>query len=113
MCVYYHYGYHFGYHLSLFDRMPSDEDLKLLRRYIPAAVLPHLAVNQQLWSGELRQVTVLFLNLGIDSTKLTNIDQETVNEIQTVVRAVQGAVYEYEGSLNKFLIDDKGASNQQ
>ncbi len=56
-------------------------------------------------------MTVIFVNLGIKASKLENIDAATLDEVQKIVAAVQAAVYDYEGSLNKFLIDDKGADH--
>lgn len=84
-------------------------DVARLKRYLPAAVLPRLEIEEKLWTGELRQVTVVFLNLGLDGRKLAKINKGMVDEIQGIISSVQNAVYEYEGSLNKFLVDDKGA----
>lgn len=84
------------------------EDMDRLRRYIPAAVLPHITISSKVWAGELRRVSVVFANLGIAVSKLNKLNKQTLNDIQKIVEAVQRSVYEYEGSLNKFLIDDKG-----
>lgn len=40
--------------------------------------------------------------------KLSNISPEDLNHVHSVVSSIQSAVYDYEGSLNKFLVDDKG-----
>lgn len=74
---------------------------------MPAAVLPLLGVEKR-WAGELRQITVIFVNLGIDANKYLSVNDTVLQEVQDIVAAVQSAVYDYEGSLNKFLIDDKG-----
>ena len=88
----------------------DDQDMMRLRKYIPAAVLPHLAIDQKLWAGQLRQVSIIFCSLGFKASKLNNITKETLDEVQKVVATLQSAVYEFEGSLNKFLIDDKGST---
>ncbi|HJW36044.1 MAG TPA: adenylate/guanylate cyclase domain-containing protein, partial [Actinomycetes bacterium] len=77
-----------------------------LRGYVPAAVTARLAAGQSAWISELRPVTVLFLRLpGLD-----DISSETLEQAQQLVSAVQEALYEYEGSVNKLSVDDKGAT---
>ena len=77
-----------------------------LRGYVPAAVTARLAAGQSAWISELRSVTVLFLRLpGLD-----DISSETLEQAQQLVGAVQEALYEYEGSVNKVGVDDKGAT---
>ena len=49
----------------------------------------------------------MFLNLKVD-LKQTKTD-EGIQRIQQIVRAVQRCVYGTKGSLNKFLMDDKGS----
>ena len=83
---------------------------KLLERYIPAAVLPYLTRCQNSWSGELRLVTVLFVNVGVNLSNVQNIDSTSLDWIQQVITGIQKAIYKYEGSLNKFLVDDKGSN---
>lgn len=34
--------------------------------YIPAALLPYIEIDQEAWSGELRRLSIMFVNLGID-----------------------------------------------
>ncbi|MBI1880880.1 MAG: AAA family ATPase [Chloroflexi bacterium] len=73
-----------------------------LRAYIPGAILARLAAGQSGWLAELRRVTVLFINL-LDLTYSTPLPQA-----QTVMQALQTALYRYEGSLNRIGVDDKG-----
>jgi class 3 adenylate cyclase/tetratricopeptide (TPR) repeat protein len=76
-----------------------------LRGYVPAAVTARLAAGQSAWVSELRSVSVLFLRLpGLD-----DISSATLEQAQQLVGVVQEALYEYEGSLNKVGVDDKGA----
>jgi len=83
---------------------------KLLEKYIPAAVLPYLTRCQNSWSGELRLVTVLFVNVGVNLSNVQTIDRVSLDWIQQVIVGIQKAIYRYEGSLNKFLVDDKGSN---
>lgn len=75
-----------------------------LEEYIPAAIVTRLRAGHSEWLGELRRVTVLFVNLP-DLDYLTPLTQA-----QTLIRALQTALYRYEGSLNKLSIDDKGVT---
>ncbi len=75
-----------------------------LRAYIPGAILARVAAGQSAYLSELRRVTTLFINLpGFGQT--TDIQQE-----QTVMRALQTALYRFEGSILKFNMDDKGVT---
>jgi class 3 adenylate cyclase/tetratricopeptide (TPR) repeat protein len=77
-----------------------------LRAYVPAAVTARLAAGQSAWVSELRSVSVLFLRLpGLD-----DIGSETLEQAQQLVGAVQETLYEYEGSVDKVGVDDKGAT---
>jgi hypothetical protein len=82
---------------------------ELLRRFIPAAVIPHLKVNEEFWAGELRQISCVFVNLGFNATDITS-SPDSLKLVQKVISTVQRSVYDFEGSLNKFLIDDKGST---
>mmetsp|Transcript_9271 Transcript_9271/g.32672 ORF Transcript_9271/g.32672 Transcript_9271/m.32672 type:complete len:2305 (-) Transcript_9271:160-7074(-) len=86
-----------------------------LRCYVPGAVLPWLnpeSPDQEMWGGDLRKVTVLFVNLGLKEHDLLAAAQydEAMRRAHDVLVAVQTAVYQYEGSVNKFLMDDKGST---
>lgn len=82
----------------------SSEVEIALRAYLPGAILARLTAGQRSWLAELRWVTVLFINLP-DLTYATPLDQS-----QTVMQALQTALYRYEGSVNKISVDDKGAT---
>ena len=85
---------------------PDLEDLATtdLWAYIPGAIRAHLAAGQTEWLGELRRVTILFVNL------LDFDDQadDALQVLQTTMAAIQQGLYGQEGSLNKLLADDKG-----
>ncbi len=77
-----------------------------LRGYIPGAILSRLDAGQTAWLSELRRVTVVFLNVtGIDYAAPNVLDR-----IQATMRGLQTALYYYEGSVNQFIVDDKGTT---
>lgn len=89
----------------------SETVVRNMCSYIPTAVIPFATQNDDKWVNELRHITVLFVNLGVREAELINMNTEKdVNHIHAVLKAVQKAVYKYEGSLNKFLMDDKGST---
>ena len=70
--------------------------------YIPAAIHKRLDVGHANWLGELRRLTVLFINLP-------DLNHQTPLPVaQQVMEALQTALYRYEGSVNKLSADDKG-----
>ncbi|TYZ58767.1 hypothetical protein PybrP1_003336 [[Pythium] brassicae (nom. inval.)] len=78
--------------VKLCSRRPSftRDDALLhtrMKQYVSRAVWPYLDAHDEFWGSELRDVTVLFINLGFWC-----------------------CVYEYEGTINKFLVDDKGST---
>ena len=53
-----------------FDKF-DERKYKQLIGYIPAALMPYILNGQESWGSELRHLSIMFLNLGIDlsSTK--------------------------------------------
>ncbi len=82
----------------------TNEAADILRTFIPAAIRKALDANQAEWVSENRLVSLLFVNLRDFSDELP-VDFE-----QTAMRAIQTALYRFEGSLNKISVDDKGVS---
>jgi class 3 adenylate cyclase len=76
-------------------------------KYVPAAVLPYLNESNEFWAPELRRVTTLFCSLGFDQADLTNLHPQ---DVQQVFLAMQRSVFQFEGTINKFLVDDKGST---
>lgn len=75
-----------------------------MRGYIPAAIYARLAAGQTDWLGELRKVTVVFVNLP-------GFNRETpLAASQRLMVELQRTIYQFEGSLNKLSVDDKGVS---
>ena len=83
-----------------------DEMQERLERYVSVGVVERLKVGQTDWLGDLRRVSVIFLNLpGID------YDTDGVLDfISTIINSIQNILQVYEGTLNKFLVDDKGST---
>lgn len=92
-----------------------------VRNYVPGAILPFLKQSrEERWASELRRVAVVFCNLGISEEELIAMNNSEsvsssssdgpISRLQEVISAVQTSVYCYEGSLNKFLMDDKGST---
>ena len=78
--------------------------------YIPAALVPYIEIDAEKWSAELRKLTVLFLNIGINLSYANDKSGAGLNKIQRVIHLVQKCIYLHEGSLNKLLMDDKGST---
>lgn len=76
-----------------------------LRTYIPDVVLTRLAAGQDNWLADLRMITVLFINLPDMNDGMMSLEQ-----MQLAVRTIQTALYRYEGAVNKFSVDEKGAT---
>ena len=78
-----------------------------LKKFVPAAIAMYLDIEKEIWSKESRLLTVMFLNLSID-LKHTKT-QDGLEHIQNIISKVQRCIYRTQGSLNKFLMDDKGS----
>lgn len=70
--------------------------------------MPYIDIDEEKWSSELRYLTVIFVNLGVDLRDAAH--EEGLHRIQKVIQTVQKCIYMHEGSLNKFLMDDKGST---
>jgi class 3 adenylate cyclase len=96
----------------------SDTDPNLegrMKAYVAGAVLPKLnrdSPEDEQWGNELRRCTVMFVNLGMKEQHLlaSAMYDEALTQVHEVLRTVQKSVYQYEGSINKFLMDDKGST---
>jgi class 3 adenylate cyclase len=74
------------------------------RPFVPRSVLHFIDAGQTAWTAELRQVTVLFLGIrGIDLD--TPADAMRVHD---ALGRLQTAVFDQDGSVSQFLVDDKG-----
>jgi len=86
------------------DIEPRPETAATLRAFLPGAIRGRVDAGQGEWLGELRRIAVAFVNLsGFEvDTSLARAHE--------AFRALQIALYRFEGSINKISIDDKGAS---
>ena len=96
------------------DMEDSNIEFKI-KQYITGAVLPNLnpeAPDDEKWGNELRKVCVMFVNLGIKEQQLLAAARydEAMKDVHEVLCEVQRSVYQYEGAINKFLMDDKGST---
>jgi class 3 adenylate cyclase/tetratricopeptide (TPR) repeat protein len=73
---------------------------------VPGAIRSRLLAGQSGWLAELRRVAVLFVNLPA----WDRLAVSDVNRTQAVMRSLQGLIYQFEGSINKLSVDDKGVS---
>ncbi|KAL7691687.1 putative FYVE zinc finger, adenylyl cyclase class-3/4/guanylyl cyclase, pleckstrin [Plasmopara halstedii] len=82
-----------------------------MKQYVSRAVWPYLDVHDEFWGSELRDVTVLFINLGFSEQDLAQmLGAKELQRLQDAFACVQKCVYDYEGTINKFLVDDKGST---
>jgi class 3 adenylate cyclase/tetratricopeptide (TPR) repeat protein len=79
-------------------------DTALVAPYLPRAMLASMVAGHEEWLAELRRLTVVFANLP-------DLDHRAgLEEAQEVMLALQGALYRYEGSIDKLSTDEKGTS---
>jgi class 3 adenylate cyclase/tetratricopeptide (TPR) repeat protein len=79
-----------------------EDSIPALRSYLPGAIAKRIDAGQSDWLAELRRVTSLFINIP-EMTRGSDTDAA-----QNVARILQGAIYRYEGSVNKINVDEKG-----
>ena len=78
--------------------------MSLLMRFVPGSIKSAVSEGQQSWLSGSRKATVMFIHIrGIDMSV-----GDCLPSVHSAVLAVQEAVYKYEGSINKILLDDKG-----
>lgn len=75
-----------------------------MRSFVPVAIRGRLDAGQTGWLGELRRISLMFVNLPD-----FNVDAP-LEAAQGAMRTLQTALYRFEGSINKISVDDKGAS---
>ncbi len=82
----------------------KENSIPALRSYIPGAIAKRIDAGQSDWLAELRRVTSLFINIP-EMTRGTDTELA-----QRLMQILQGAIYRYEGSVNKIAVDEKGVS---
>lgn len=90
------------------QQQPLVDEIEVQRRmkcYVPRAVWPFVSAREESWGSELRDITVLFINLGLSELDLADMN---ISVLQQAFARVQKCVYGFQGTINKFLVDDKG-----
>ncbi len=82
----------------------TPEMIPAMGSFLPGAILDRLEAGLSDWMAELRSVTVLF----VDILDLDYSAPDIVAQLHEVMRALQTGLYQYEGSVNQFIVDDKG-----
>jgi len=80
------------------------EMVKALRGYISPDILVRLEAGQSQWLSELRRVTVLFVGLP----PVKDLTPAALKQIQSCTQIIQSVLFQYEGTLRKVMMDDKG-----
>jgi len=88
---------------------------KKVKSYVAGAVLPNLnrdSPEDEQWGNEIRRCTVVFVNLGLKESHMVAaaVYDEAMVNVHEVLTTTQKCIYQYEGSINKFLLDDKGST---
>ncbi|GBG28547.1 cAMP-specific 3',5'-cyclic phosphodiesterase [Hondaea fermentalgiana] len=89
--------------------LSSSHEIKQLQRYVPASIIPFLQTHLS-WMTEVREVTTIFVNLGLDPHDLVATTPKRLQRVQDIFRGVQREAYRVEASVNKFIVDDKGTT---
>ncbi len=80
------------------------EMVKALRGYISPGILVRLDAGQSQWLSELRRVTVLFIGLP----PVKDLTPAALKQIHSCTQTIQSILFQYEGTLRKVMMDDKG-----
>ena len=92
---------------SQFAEISLQKTVNRIKPYVPSAVLSKLLAGRSREEiNELRQVTILFFN----TPEVDVRSKEDFETLQNIAVRAQRSLYHYEGSVNKFLVDDKGTT---
>jgi len=79
-------------------------ELALMRRYIPSAVFKQIECGTLTYVNEMRLISTVFISgSGVDVST-----DEGAHVAQELMSSIQKCCYGHEGTLNKYLVDDKG-----
>ncbi|GBG26248.1 cAMP-specific 3',5'-cyclic phosphodiesterase [Hondaea fermentalgiana] len=100
--------------VNLFDAYTGLTEERI-RQLIPSAALQSIDSAHpefEYYSSELRRISVVFIGLGLTEAEVqaAATGGEEMQVLHEAMRIVQTAAYKYEGALNKFIVDDKGAT---
>jgi adenylate cyclase 10 len=92
----------------------SEEAQKYVRTFILKTVLQKIDYGYDIsWLSELRQVSVLFINLNPDPSIYDNPEARGENEqklLQSAFECIYPLLVKYDGTLNKVFMFDKGCT---
>ena len=77
-----------------------------MRGFVPDAVLNRLDAGHEGWLAELRHVTCMFV--GLRPLDWSRTDAWIL--LQTALAPIQRRLLDYEGSLDKIVVDEKGTT---
>jgi class 3 adenylate cyclase len=86
----------------------TDDELSILRRYVSPVIQKAIATKTLEAVSCFTDVTVLFVGISGVDLGMVNPDANMLIG-QMIMSATQDCVYDHEGSVNKFVMDDKGA----
>mmetsp|Transcript_34163 Transcript_34163/g.72689 ORF Transcript_34163/g.72689 Transcript_34163/m.72689 type:complete len:1111 (+) Transcript_34163:318-3650(+) len=86
------------------DKKFRLSELNIIRKYIPSAVFKQIECGTLVYVNEMRNISVIFIN----GAKLDVMSNDGAKKAQELMVNVQKKCYQHEGTLNKFMIDDKG-----
>jgi len=78
--------------------------LNVIRQYIPSAVFKQIECGTLTYVNEMRHISAVY----ISGTGLDVMSDKGPEKCQELVSSVQRACYAHEGTLNKFLLNEKG-----
>lgn len=82
----------------------SPEATRRAAAFVSRALTARLDSGHTDWLPELRRISVLFVSLeGLD-----DCGPDALDRLQAATRVLQAAVHQLDGSVNQFLVDDKG-----
>eukprot|EP00929_Paragymnodinium_shiwhaense_P030351 TRINITY_DN17226_c0_g1_i1.p1 TRINITY_DN17226_c0_g1~~TRINITY_DN17226_c0_g1_i1.p1 ORF type:complete len:1125 (-),score=222.15 TRINITY_DN17226_c0_g1_i1:106-3480(-) len=79
-------------------------ELSLIRRYIPTNVYKQIENDTLTYVNEMRTISTIFIagsGVDVSTEEGSKVAHELMSDVQRVC-------YAYEGTLNKYLVDDKG-----
>jgi len=90
------------------------ETTDLMRMYLPDSVFAYDESLTRMeggtdWLSELRRISVAFIHLGYSSDQfMLSLDPQQMHDLHRCICEIQNAVHDYDGSVNKVNLDDKG-----
>eukprot|EP00927_Polykrikos_kofoidii_P053725 TRINITY_DN4828_c0_g1_i1.p1 TRINITY_DN4828_c0_g1~~TRINITY_DN4828_c0_g1_i1.p1 ORF type:complete len:1057 (+),score=160.87 TRINITY_DN4828_c0_g1_i1:66-3236(+) len=89
---------------SRMDKQFRLSELNIIRQYIPSSVFKQLECGTLQYVDEMRHISVIWISgAGLDL-----MSEKGPAKAQELTSQVQHSCYAHEGTLNKFLMDDKG-----